>query len=61
MNKNECMNNDIKDDILQELWEAKDYYSLSCNSDFNELVRKVREDIKDFDATNDNISKVGVS
>jgi len=34
------------DHILQELWEAKDYYSLSCDSDFEVLVRKVREDIK---------------
>ena len=36
------------DDVLSELWQAKDYYSLSCNSDFRELVKQVREDIKDI-------------
>ena len=35
-----------KDDILQELWDVKDYYSLSCDSSFEKLVQKVREDIK---------------
>ena len=37
-----------RDDVLEELWQAKDYYSLSCNSDFRELVKKIREDIKDI-------------
>jgi len=48
-----------KDDILQELWDAKDYYSLSCNSKFEELVRRVREDIKDLvaDSKQDEPSK----
>jgi len=30
------------DDVLEELWQAKDYYSLSCNSDFRELVKKIK-------------------
>jgi len=63
MNKNEYTKNHIKDDILEELWEAKNYYSLSCNSDFKELVRKVREDIKDFYVLNRQraIPKVNIS
>ena len=36
------------DDVLEELWQAKEYYSLSCNADFRELVKKIREDIKDI-------------
>lgn len=50
MNRCEEVKKEEKDDILQELWEIKSYYSLSCNSDFEELVRKVREDIKDLTA-----------
>ncbi len=46
MNRKEEPNHNETDLVLQELWEAKDYYSLSCNSDFDVLVRKVREDIK---------------
>ena len=40
---------EIQDEILQELWKAKDHYSLSCNSDFKELAKKVKEDIKNLD------------
>ena len=57
---NNYANNEIKDDVLQELWDAKDHYSLSCNSNFRELVKKVKEDIKKLDALNehDDIEKV---
>jgi len=54
-------NNDtkLKDEIMQELWETKDYYSLSCNSSFTELVRKIREDIQflDIEQVPKNLSK----
>ncbi|WP_461834002.1 hypothetical protein [Desulfothermus sp.] len=58
---NKYANKKIKDDILQELWDAKDYYSLSCNSNFRELVKKEKEDIKKLDVMNehDEIEKVG--
>ena len=36
------------DDVLEELWQAKDYYSLSCNSDFRELVKKSGKTSKTF-------------
>ena len=52
------------DDVLEELWQTKDYYSLSCNSDFRELVKKIREDIKDIsyqEATNSDSHKVASS
>ncbi len=48
MKRNEETEVDEKDEILRELWKVKDYYSLSCHSDFEVLVRKVREDVKDF-------------
>ncbi|GAB6163463.1 hypothetical protein JCM12298_26230 [Desulfothermus naphthae] len=50
---NNYANKKIKDDVLQELWDAKDYYSLSCNSNFRELVKKVKEDIKKLDVMNE--------
>lgn len=49
MNENNCENNDVRDEILEELWAVKDYYSLTCNSSFEELVRKIKEDIKSLD------------
>lgn len=62
MNKNnEHIKHDGQDEVLQELWETKDYYSLSCNSDFKELVRQVKTDIKEIDTVNedDDISADG--
>ncbi len=50
---NDYRNNEVKDEILQELWEAKDYYSLTCNSNFKELVKKVQEDIKKLDVVDE--------
>ena len=50
---NNYANKKIKDDVLQELWDAKDYYSLSCNSNFRELVKKVKEDIKKLAVMNE--------
>ena len=46
---NNYTGNKLKDEVLQELWEAKDYYSLSCNSDFGELVKKVKENMRKLD------------
>jgi len=37
-----------KDEVLKELWETKDHYSLSCNSNFNTLVAIIRQDIADI-------------
>ncbi len=39
------------DEILKELWEIKDQYSLSCKSDFSVLVQKVKEEIKGISLT----------
>ena len=50
---NNFTNHEMKDEVLQELWDAKDHYSLSCNSDFRELVKKVKEDIKNLDTMNE--------
>jgi len=36
------------DEILKELWEIKNKYSLSCKSDFSLLVKKIKEDIKNI-------------
>lgn len=47
---NNCTSNELKDEVLQGLCEAKDYYFLSCNSDFGELVKKVKENIRKLDA-----------
>lgn len=63
MNRKEDIEIKEADHILQELWEAKDYYSLSCNSDFEVLVQKVREDIKSLVAVDihDKVFKMAVS
>ncbi len=50
MNRKEDIETKMADNVLQELWETKDYYSLSCNADFEVLVKKVREDIKRVEA-----------
>ncbi len=39
------------DEILKELWEIKNQYSLSCKSDFSLLVKKIKEDIKNIPIT----------
>ncbi len=63
MNRKEDIEIKEADHILQELWEVKDYYSLSCNSDFEVLVQKVREDIKSLVAVDihDKASKMAIS
>ena len=63
MNRKEDIEIKEADHIFQELWEAKDYYSLSCNSDFEVLVQKVREDIKSLVAVDihDKVFKMAVS
>ena len=43
--KNENYIKNQKDEVLKELWETKDHYSLSCKSDFNALVEIIRKDI----------------
>jgi len=48
MNKNEERKEERKDEILEELWNVKDYYSLSCNSNFKILLKIIREDIKNW-------------
>ena len=50
MNRKEDIETKMADNVLQELWKTKDYYSLSCNADFEVLVQKVREDIKRVEA-----------
>jgi|GEM_PF-4714808 hypothetical protein len=49
------------DEILKELWEIKDQYSLSCKSDFSILVKKIKEDIKNISITCIKNSKKAVS
>ena len=44
-NQNDNLTN-INDEIIEELWKAKDYYSESCSSDFYRLVDMVKKDIE---------------
>ena len=63
MNRKEDIDIKEADHVLQELWKVKDYYSLSCNSDFEVLVKKVREDIKALAVVdiNDKVLQMAVS
>ena len=44
-NQNDNLTN-INDEIIEELWKAKDYYSEFCSSDFSRLVDMVKKDIE---------------
>ena len=63
MNRKEDIEIKEADHILQELWEAKDYYSLSCDADFEVLVQKIRGDIKSLGIVDihDKVLKMDVS
>ncbi len=63
MNRKEDIEIKETDHILQELWEAKDYYSSSCDSDFEILVQKIRGDIKSLGIVDihDKVLKMDIS
>ena len=44
-NQNDNLTN-VNDEIIEELWKAKDHYSESCSSDFSRLVDMVKKDIE---------------
>ena len=37
------MKNNIKDEIIEELWKIKDELSLSCDKDMNKLIEKMNK------------------
>ena len=41
------MENDQKDEILEELWQIKDQISLSANKDIRQIVAKVNKMVQE--------------